>query len=488
MKPKINIVWFKRDLRLKDHLPLKRAIEEESPLLLIYIFEPTLISAPYSDSRHWRFVVESICDLNRTLKQYNKKVISFYGEVIHVFKEILKYYDVESVFSHMETGTWHTYQRDISVAEFLEEKNISWKEYQYNAVIRGLKSRDKWSEKRTKVLEAPTEDPDLPKLIMPELFLEPLEKLSPENFFETLPMDHDMQKGGEEKAWKYLQTFFNQRYLGYSKFISQPENSRKHCSRLSPYISWGNLSIRQIEHEKNIIYKQSKAIRNLLAFQSRIAWHCHFIQKLESEPEMEFRNTNSAYDTIRQEWNEDYFQAWKEGLTGYPLVDACMRCVRETGYLNFRMRAMVVSFLTHHLWLDWKEGSYYLAKQFLDFEPGIHFAQFQMQAGTTGINTIRIYNPVKQSLEHDPDAVFIKKWVKELEHLPKEFALEPWKLTPIEENEFGFTYGIDYPEKIVNTDETYRFANKTLWEIKKSSEAKENSEKILSKHVKQKSK
>ena len=165
-----------------------------------------------------------------------------------------------------------------------------------------------------------------------------------------------------------------------------------------------------------------------------------------------------------------------------------MRCVRETGYLNFRMRAMVVSFLTHHLWLDWKEGSYYLAKQFLDFEPGIHFAQFQMQAGTTGINTIRIYNPVKQSLEHDPDAVFIKKWVKELEHLPKEFALEPWKLTPIEENEFGFTYGIDYPEKIVNTDETYRFANKTLWEIKKSSEAKENSEKILSKHVKQKSK
>lgn len=118
MKNNINLVWFKRDLRLKDHLPLKTAIEDNLPILMIYIFEPSLISAPYSDERHWRFVFESITDLNESLKKYNQKIYMLLGEVISVFDKIIENYQVNRVYSYQETGTWLTYQRDIQVKNF----------------------------------------------------------------------------------------------------------------------------------------------------------------------------------------------------------------------------------------------------------------------------------------------------------------------------------------------------------------------------------
>ncbi|MCX7611737.1 MAG: DNA photolyase family protein [Ignavibacterium sp.] len=484
MKIQINIVWFKRDLRLKDHLPLKAAIEDNLPVLLLYIFEPSLISAPYSDERHWRFVLESIQDLNAQLKNYSQQIFVLYGEVIPIFEKLINHYEIRNVFSHQETGTWLTYQRDIEVKKFFRAKEIVWKEFQNNAVIRGLKNRDSWNEKRTEFLSKPLDNPQLEKLKSIELESEILRTFSPEKFISSLNFNHQMQKGGETEAHKVLNSFLMERHIGYVKNISRPEESQFHCSRLSPYLAWGNLSIRQVEQATKEAYKKSPSKRDLLAFQSRVAWHCHFIQKLETEPEYEFKNVNSAYDNIRTEWNEEYFNAWKEGMTGYPLVDACMRCVKQTGYINFRMRAMLVSFLTHHLWLDWKEGANFLAKQFLDFEPGIHFPQFQMQAGTTGINTIRIYNPTKQALENDDNAVFIKKWCPELANLPAHLAIEPWKINPLEETIYNFKYGIDYPLRIVDTDLTYKHANKILWQIKKSDASKIEAEKILSRHVK----
>ncbi len=486
MKTKINILWFKRDLRLQDHLPLKTAIEDELPILMTYIPEPSLLSAPYSDERHWRFVIESIRDLNIKLAKHSQQIYILFGEVIPVFKKIISHYNVQNIYSHQETGTWLTFQRDIEVKKFLKENGVKWREFQNNAVIRGLKSRDSWNEKRIDYLSKPFDNPRLDKIKPFKIDNEIFASFSSDKFISSLNFNHFMQKGGETEAHKVLNSFLSERHIGYTKNISRPEESRLHCSRLSPYLAWGNLSIRQVERAKNNFYKNSPAKKDLLAFQSRVAWHCHFIQKLESEPEYEFKNINSAYDNIRTEWNEKYFNAWKEGLTGYPLVDACMRCVKETGYINFRMRAMLVSFITHHLWLDWKEGANFLAKQFLDFEPGIHFPQFQMQAGTTGINTIRIYNPTKQALEHDSEAVFIKKWIPELRNLPTYLAIEPWKINPFEETEYNFTYGKDYPARIVDTELTYRNANKILWQIKKSQSSKTEAEKILARHVKSK--
>jgi deoxyribodipyrimidine photo-lyase len=114
------------------------------------------------------------------------------------------------------------------------------------------------------------------------------------------------------------------------------------------------------------------------------------------------------------EIDAERLQAWCEGRTGFPMVDACMRQLRATGWLNFRMRAMLVSFAAYHLWLHWREPGLFLARQFLDFEPGIHWSQMQMQSGTTGINTLRIYSPAKQARDQDPQGLYIRQWVSEI--------------------------------------------------------------------------
>lgn len=165
------------------------------------------------------------------------------------------------------------------------------------------------------------------------------------------------------------------------------------------------------------------------------------------------------------------------------MVDACMRCLEATGYINFRMRAMLVSFLCHHLWLDWKDGVVHLARLFLDFEPGIHYPQFQMQAGVTGINTIRMYNPVKQSLDNDSDAEFISEWVPELRNLPVPFRHQPWKISPLEAAITGFQPGVDYPDRIVDHEVAAKHARTMLWRHRGEKEVKQESWRILKKHT-----
>ena len=170
------------------------------------------------------------------------------------------------------------------------------------------------------------------------------------------------------------------------------------------------------------------------------------------------------------------------GQTGYPMADACMRCLRETGYINFRMRAMLVSFSSYHLWLHWRRPALHLAKDFLDFEPGIHYSHFQMQSGVTGINSIRIYSPIKQVTDQDPKGVFLRKYLPELENVPDKHLAQPHLMSPAEQRESGCVLGKDYPLPVVDHKTAYTEARTRMYRAKASQGAKEEAAKVFAKH------
>ncbi|MGB5943666.1 MAG: FAD-binding domain-containing protein [Leeuwenhoekiella sp.] len=478
----INIFWFKRDLRLADNDALYAAKREKAPLLLLYVHEPTLVEDPHHSTRHWRFIFESLVDINQSLSSYNSKILVLNSEVLAAFSLLLKVFSIKMVFSTEETGINKTYQRDLAFAEFCKTKGIQWKEFQNGGVQRGISNRDTWRKGWYDYMTEEIKEIDLANAQIINFNSLP-KQLSDETYEPQFPAHANFQKGGRTAGKIWEESFFNERVRFYSEYISKPENSRYGCSRLSPYIAWGCLSIREIYQRSMQLKKTSPYKKQLNAFNSRLRWQAHFIQKFEMEPRIEFEAFNKGYLTMEQPYREDYVTAWKEGRTGYPLVDASMRAVRATGYLNFRMRTMSVSFLLHHLFQHFTTGAHYLAQMFLDFDPGIHYPQFQMQSGFTATNTIRIYNPTKNAHDHDADATFIKKWVPELRELPAQFAIEPWLLTDMESALYDFQIGKDYPERIVDIKETRAHALQALYGLRKADLTQKEKQRILDTHT-----
>ncbi len=479
-KQEIAIVWFKRDLRFTDHEPLCVAQKQHLPILLIYCFEPSVMNYADSDVRHWRFVYQSLQEMQLKLADLNAQIYIFHDEAYAVFLKIAERYTIKNIFSHEEIGNKITFDRDLSIKKFCVEHAVEWKEFQHNGVIRRLKSRKTWEQQwKQKMQEHPklVDEQHWNFLVFDAALYEAVK--GPILKTEITSENKNFQPGGESFAWKYLQSFLKERYVNYSKFISKPALSRKGCSRISPYLSYGNISMRMVYLFTMQHYEAASNKRALSNFVSRLHWHCHFIQKFEDECSMEFENVNKAYNTLLKPKNEMYIIAWQHGMTGVPIVDACMRCLVATGYINFRMRAMVVSFFVFNLWQDWRE-LHFLAKQFLDYEPGIHYPQLQMQSGVTGINTIRIYNPIKNSEEHDSEDIFIKTWLPELKDVPIQFIHQPWKMSALEQQLYNVTIGKDYPFPIVDIEATRKFASTVVWSYRKSDDVKSEANKILS--------
>lgn len=460
MNESTQVVWFKRDLRVHDHHPLVAAAVA-GRVLPLYILEPEFWRLPDSSRRHWHFIYDSLLCLQRALADLGAPLIIRVGPATEVLNQLRRELGVFDLWSHEESGNHWTFQRDLSVAQWCKSQGIVWHEFPTNGVVRRLKSRDGWARQRDATMSL---DPVPAPAVLKEVPGVSSHELPDKNsvIFGRSGTGY-VQAGGRTAGLSLLSSFLKERGRLYMQAISKPGISARHCSRLSAHITFGTLSLREVEHATrtkilaladNPEEEAGFFRRNLSAFMSRLAWHCHFIQKLEQQPEIEFKCMHPAFEAMREDaFNPAFFAAWQEGVTGYPLVDACMRSLHKNGWITFRMRAMLVSFASYDLWLDWRRTAPFMAQLFTDYEPGIHYSQFQMQSGVTGINAVRIYNPIKQSYDQDPQGKFIRRYVPELRGVPDIFIHEPWLMTPPP---------AAYPKPIVDHELAIQFARSEI--------------------------
>ena len=474
-------------MRLYDNDALAAALDYADHVLPVFVFEPDLINQPDYSAMHVHAWSQALTDLRERLNERGGNLYVTSDEILKVFTRLQKEIGFTAIFSHEETGTGWTFKRDIRVAKWCDEYKIEWQESYQNSVIRRLSSRDdRQPIFQKRLIQTPTvPTPDIVRL--PETMEDTCAS-------QVIPTYRDffaqadyaqiqfslLQHVSETAAISDLKSFLTERGIAYSGGISSPNTAFEAGSRLSPHLAWGTLSLRSVFKATTraaSLYKEANHEhsgrwgKSLRAFTSRLHWHDHFIQRLESESEMEFTAINPAYASLNYEDDPGKLDAWINGNTGVPIVDACMRCLQATGFLNFRMRAMVVSFAVYGLHLSWRTIHEPLAQIFLDYEPGIHLSQLQMQAGVVGINTIRVYSPTKQIIDQDPDCKFVKRWIPELENFDTAAIID------YEKTVLG-----KYPAPIVDFKANSKLMKDQIFAIRKSQEGKKASQEVLKKH------
>ena len=480
-----HIVWFKRDLRVADHPALSEAARH-GPVIPLYVVEPDWWAGPDMSGRQWDFIAECLAELRDDLAALGQQLIVRTGNVVEVLEELTAAHGCAGLWSHEETGGAWTYQRDKRVAAWAKSRGVRWRELQQQGVFRRLDTRDGWARRWDALMAEPTAETPV---------LRPVEWLRS----DPIPSAADLglapdpcpgrQIGGRKAANERLESFLTTRGAPYRTAMSSPITAAEACSRLSPHLAWGAISLREVAQAT---WARQRALKTaggrtpwrgaMASFNGRLHWRSHFMQKLEDAPRMETENLHRGYDALARVADAERLNAWTTGQTGFPFVDACMRSLIATGWINFRMRAMLMAVASYHLWLPWRATGQHLARMFTDYEPGIHWPQVQMQSGTTGTNTVRIYNPVKQGIDQDPTGVFTRKWVPELAMIDDEFVHEPWKAPNA-----GAVLGQAYPHPIVDHLTAAKEAREKVWAVRKGGAFRAEASAIQSKHGSRKS-
>ena len=459
-----DIIILNRNLRLLDNAALYYG-SLKSNFIVIYLYDVDYWKANGKSSRQLKFSNDCLEELDEDLKKLNSKINVFNGSFYDLGKWIETNYNDFSI--HINHCTDVNYFRE-GFDNFKENFKNKITVYDDFGLQLNNFDRDTWSKNWNHIMNS-----DLLGVPKPSNNKDRLNLIGFSNFKNEISCEFsgmsNIQEGGTSKAKELLETFLDQRCKGYRIKMSSPSQSENSCSRLSPHFTYGSISIRQVYQQLNKMLPELNNKKDLYSFKKRLYWHCHFVQKLHTEPELEFYSMHRMCDDLRPEYDDEIIEKWIEGETGFPFLDACMKFLNENGWINFRMRAMIMSFASYNLWQPWQKTSPRLAELFTDYEPGIHISQVQMQSGVTGINLPRIYSIAKQSMDQDPDAV----WTKNL--LPQLKDFDPKLIHNAELN-------ASYIPQIVDLKTSAKFARDQVWGIRKSIEFKNEARKVYLKH------
>ena len=460
----IDLIILNRNLRLHDNPALYNGSLRLN-YLVIYLYDDAYWHSNGKSARQLKFSNDCLAELDQGLKKFDSKVNIFEG----TFDDLKVWINnnFEDFVIHVNHCTDISYFRD----GFLKFKDsFPGKINIYDDFGLQLTNfdRDSWSKNwnnimNSKMLSNPQKSKLIHEVKLPNI----------SNFFskfnDSFTDLDNIQKGGTSQAQMLLESFLSERCNDYRVKMSSPAQSEESCSRLSPHFTFGSISIREVYQTLNQFIPKSDNKSDLYSFKKRLYWHCHFIQKLHTEPELEFYSMHRMCDQLRLEHDDELIDKWINGETGFPFLDACMKYLRRYGWINFRMRAMIMSFASYNLWQPWQKTSPLLAQLFTDYEPGIHISQVQMQSGVTGINLPRIYSVSKQSEDQDPDAI----WIKNI--LPQLREVDPKLIHASELNDF-------YIPQIIDLKSSARDARERVWSIRKSIEFKKEAAAVYNKH------
>ncbi len=399
MDKKVNVFWFRRDLRLNDNVGLQKALSGDLPVLPVFIFDNDILDK--LDDRYDRrvdYFHQALNEMNDKLHLHNFSIHFYNGTSLNSFKNILKEFEVNAVYCNSDYEP-QAINRDKLIIEFLAKEGINFHTFKDQVIFE--KSEVVKSDATPYTIFSPYS-----KKWKSEL---KEENYSPSNFeFDNL-YKSDAQQIPSLESLNFLKTdvVFKQPKLDqatiddYDKFRNFP--ALNHTTHLGIALRFGTISIRSCV---------SFALKHNDIWLSELIWREFFMQILYHFPRVVNNSFKTKYDNIEWRNNEDEFKLWCEGKTGYPIVDAGMHQLNETGFMHNRVRMIVASFLCKHLLIDWRWGEAYFAQKLLDYDLSANNGNWQWAAGS-GCDSapyFRIFNPTTQTLKFDKDLKYIKKW------------------------------------------------------------------------------
>ncbi len=459
------IWWIRRDLRLADNQALTGAMEYGGQIIPLFILDPGLLGSAYMGEKRLAFLLEGLFSLHEELQTRGSRLVVRTGRPADVLAQILAESQATALFAERD-HTPYAQARDARIAEQFPLHLVDGQ----TALPPGAVSKADGGPytvftpfKRRWLSRQPSHAP----LPAPEHILTP-DGIASQNFPHFVPSP--LFPGGEAEAMERLQRFIglgDGAIFDYANQRDRPDLNG--TSQLSPYLRFGMLSARQAlaaAAQAGTVASSSEDRKGVEVWTSELIWREFYVNILHHFPQARTAPFRQKYAEIRWRNDPDDFAAWCAGQTGYPFVDAAMRQLATIGWMHNRARMVVASFLVKHLLVDWRWGERFFMQHLLDGDPAANNGGWQWVAGTgtDAAPYFRVFNPITQSRKFDPDGAYIRRWLPEMAHLPREAIHTPWEFSTAEQAQWGCRIGVDYPAPIID----HTFAHNRVLETYKA--------------------